>query len=922
MNIKALSLIAFLFLLPVLTFAQSGSLKGIIEDEFGAPVPASLIQIKGTQFQTKTDNTGMFLFENLDFGEYVLEVNALDMGIQTFNATVDKLENDLGKLKVAPPTPLNTQELPSVNLTESDLGEGSNSNVSGVLTASRDVFTSAAAFTFGPARFRIRGYDSENTVTYMNGAPMTQLFNGRTPFYLWGGLNDVLRSRDNSLGLAPASFAFGGIGGANSTDSRATRQRKQISASYASSNRAYENRLMVTYGSGILSNGWSFAASGSRRWADEGYVAGTYYDGWSYYLGTEKLIGLNHSVSLTVIGTPTERGKASPSVQEMYDIAGTNFYNPTWGFQDGKKRNASINETHQPLFIAGHDWKLDDKSNLQSSLSYTFGKNINTGLDWYNAPDPRPDFYRKLPSYIEDAATASLVAQILRDNEAMRQINWDQMYQTNYSSLETINNIDGIAGKTITGKRSHYILENRVSDDKNLSLNTIYNTTFQDNILFTAGATYQHQVSDNYKEVRDLLGGEFYMDLNQYAEQDFPDSTEALQNDLNRPNRVVKVGDRLGYDYTSTINKVSTWGQGQIKLEKFDVFASLELSSTSYFRTGNVRNGLFQNTSYGDSEKQSFINAGLKAGTTYKLDGRNYLTLNAAYLTRAPYMDNAFTSIRTHNQVISGLVNEKISTVEGGFQHRAPKLKVKAFAYLTDFNDGTNTVSFYHGDFRTFVNYTLTNLDKRHIGTEFAVDANVYKGLNVSAVAAIGSYYYTDRAKATISADNTAELLADNETIYSTNLPVAGSPQQAYTLGLNYRSPKFWFLNVNFNMFDGMYLDFNPARRTQNAVDLVTPDSDSWNNILDPLKLDSQFTIDVFGGKSWKMNNHIKSLKKNTFLVLNVGVSNLTNNTEFITGGYEQLRFDFEGKDQNRFAPKLFYMYGTTYFASLTLRMN
>ena len=176
--------------------------------------------------------------------------------------------------------------------------------------------------------------------------------------------------------------------------------------------------------------------------------------------------------------------------------------------------------------------------------------------------------------------------------------------------------------------------------------------------------------------------------------------------------------------------------------------------------------------------------------------------------------------------------------------------------------------------------------------------------------------------KATVSVDNTSDLLAENETVYSKNFYVAQTPQSAYTAGINYRAKKFWFINVNFNYYDNIYIDFNPARRTTAAVDLVPENSDQYKKITEQEKVDGAFTIDLFGGKSWRLNNYFSNMKRATFLVLNVGVSNLLNDKNNKTGGYEQLRYDFEDKDPDAFAPKYFYSYGATYFINLTLRMN
>ena len=139
-------------------------------------------------------------------------------------------------------------------------------------------------------------------------------------------------------------------------------------------------------------------------------------------------------------------------------------------------------------------------------------------------------------------------------------------------------------------------------------------------------------------------------------------------------------------------------------------------------------------------------------------------------------------------------------------------------------------------------------------------------------------------------------------------------PQQAYTLGLDYRSPKFWFVSLNLNHFREIYLDFNPDRRTDETVaGLLLPDrQETFDRVIGQEKLPSQFTLDFFGGKSWKINNY--------FLNLTLGINNILNNKDFRTGGFEQGRFDYDGFDTDRFPPRYFYAFGTTYSAGLTLR--
>ena len=121
--------------------------------------------------------------------------------------------------------------IPVVSLDENDNQDGSAQNISSQANAGRDPFHRAASFNFNAVRFRLRGYDADLYGTYMNGAPMENLDNGFTPFGLWGGLNDVLRNRQNTYGLQTSTMGFGNIGGANFIDTRAFKQRRQTNIS-------------------------------------------------------------------------------------------------------------------------------------------------------------------------------------------------------------------------------------------------------------------------------------------------------------------------------------------------------------------------------------------------------------------------------------------------------------------------------------------------------------------------------------------------------------------------------------------------------------------------------------------------------------------------------------------------------------------
>ncbi|HRP60154.1 MAG TPA: TonB-dependent receptor plug domain-containing protein [Vicingus sp.] len=215
--------------------------------------------------------------------------------------------------------------------------ESENQDVSGLLQSSRDVYTSIAGFNFGVARFRIRGYDSDNFTAMMNGVTLNDPEMGRAIWAYWGGLNDITRYQESKSGISASQLTFGGIGGYSNINARASSQRKGTKISYALANQTYDHRLMFTTSTGMMENNLAVTVSGSMRYANEGYVEGTFYRGASYFLSVEKKFNDKHSLGFVGYGSPTVSGGQSISVQEAYDLTGNNQYNSFWGYQAGEK---------------------------------------------------------------------------------------------------------------------------------------------------------------------------------------------------------------------------------------------------------------------------------------------------------------------------------------------------------------------------------------------------------------------------------------------------------------------------------------------------------------------------------------------------------------------------------------------------------
>lgn len=896
-NLPRILLLAVL-LIPAAVFAQQTIIKGFVFDQVnGKPIPSAEVRA-GDQVQL-TGPDGSFEITVKPAADIQLLVNMV--GYDTYTLTVKLPVTDAVAVSL---TPMSVNEAERRGITELTIAqidmedESKGQNVSGLLNASGDVFTSTAGFTFSSAYFRVRGYDSENFNVYMNNIPINDAESGWPVWAEWGGLNDATRNKEVITGLNTSRFSFSNLGGATNILTRASAQRKQTKISYSLTNRTYTNRLMFIYSTGMMENGWAFSASGSRRWGNGGYVEGTWYDAYAYFFSAEKKINNQHSVALTILGSPTKRGQMSGSVQEVYDLTGSNYYNANWGYQSGEIRNARVRNFHEPMAILNHYWTINETTKLSTSLGYSTGYNGGTALNWYKAADPRPDYYRYLPSYQTDPYVKDLVTEAWK-NPSVSQINWDRLYQVNYLA-------------NTQGDQANYMIEDRRNDQNVLNLNVLLNKNIHKNAVLSGGLEGRIYTGKHFKTVDDLLGGQYWVDIDQFAERDFVGDSARYQNDLNNPNRIVKEGDIFGYNYHIRLNEVSVWAQQELSYEKFDVALSAKLGYTEFWRDGKMRNGNHPDNSYGKSAVQNFLTPSIKAGLTYKISGRHFVVANAGYFNQAPFLRDVYLSPRVRDDLALDLKALQNISTDLSYIMRSPGMKARLTLYHTVFKGATEIRGFYHDDYRTFVNLLLSDVNKVHQGIEFGTEVKVSSTVSVTGVAAIGNFRYTSRPVGTISFENSSQP-DTTETIYCQYFYVPGSPQTAASLGLNYRHPKYWFFNANLNYFGNIYMDFNPARRTVGAIENLAEIDPKIETIVGQEKKEDQITLDLSIGKSIQIDYKY-------FININLSVSNVLDNTNLITGGFEQLRYDFETQDVSKFPPKYFYGFGRTYYLNIGFR--
>lgn len=926
----------FLIILPFLIIglcakAQINIRGTIIDAVTRQPIEGVLIVLQPSNVIQETNIKGVFEFKNIKPSTYVALVESYGYLLQSIEiSALQDIELDDILLK-----PYVAQHIGTIVLSDEELdGDDDTEQIGamGFLQASKDVFQRTAAFDWGAFWFNPRGYNAKFTSVMFNGILMNKANNGRPLWRNWGGLNDVTRyPQELTFGLDPSINNIGNVGGATNFSTLASGFRKGTSISISRANRSYNNRVMATYATGLQPNGWAFTVSGSRRWAEETLVKGTFYDAWAYFTAIEKRFNNKHSFNLTAFGTPYRRGSSSPNTQEVYSLFG-NTYNAYWGYQGSEKRNERIRTTFEPTFFLTHSWQINQRNRLQTTVGYQFGyqgsTRLNRGSGYFqnnnliiaNPPNSSPNYYKYLPSYYENQGLDINLAEVYNaDNNFIpiknRQLNWDYIYLFNQN----------LAAQ---GKSAAYYMVNDKSKASTISLNSTLAHKKGQHLTINAVLNHQLLKSDNYRELTDLLGGTPFVDVNAY------EYGNRVYNNLLIPKKLIKEGNKHNYSYRLTRNFTEVYTLFNFSYPKWDYYVAANANYTVMWREGNYQNGVYQNNSLGKSEKLDFYAISARVGATHKINGRNFIRTNAAFISTAPTLDAVFPNARYANIVTPKILNEQIYAGDISYVYRASRIKAKATGYYTQFKNQVNISRYFaEGEITVgseiinagFLTEVQQNVEKEHIGIETAAEVNVTTTLTVRAAASIGQFIYKNNPNVFFINDDTGQFFEIGKATLK-NYKVAGSPQQAYSVGLQYRSPKYWWLGASANYLANNYINIVSLKRTNFFV--VNPITGVpyqeytealAKSLLRQEKFSDEFMLNLNAGKTWRIKKY--------YLGASLNINNLLNNKNYKTGGFEQARtsnFASALEDANRAQPQFgnryWYNSGTTYFFNLFVR--
>lgn len=640
-------------LLSLPLWAQTGLRGQILDETTGQPIPGATITLMNQNISTSTNAQGEYSLLYLDAmdEEMVIDADGFVSDLQLIHLIADQVLQ-LDPIRLHPDIAQQQQEEVLLNLSEQELNddEGRTQEQASSASSSQDVFNALTSFAWSTARYRNRGYEQRYEQNYIEGLPFNALERGQFNFSAMGGLNDASRYKETTQAMEANNFAFGSLGQSTNYLMSASNYAQGWKVGLAGTNRNYKAAVRATYSSGPMANGWYVTAQLAFRFSPYVNRKGTIGEGIDYYsLGyfvtAEKRWGEHDRLSFLTFGSPTTRGQSAAVTQETYDLTnqylpnqwGWNNYNPYWGYQNGKIRNSRTVRSFDPTILASYEHKFNEKQRINAALGYHYSFYSNSAITFYNAPDPRPDYYRNLPSFLfdgqlnangafirEDGAGRPLGAVdeegILKwsqtyngttighsvdlDNYAAMtdiwtsrdshatQIDWDALYAANYANNHV--NPNGCA---------RYMVERRHNDIMETAGSFRYTDDRFSHLRLIAGAELKYARGDHYKTIDDLLGGNQWIDMDPFAERDIKELATNVgltqneieivkQNDLNHPYQVIKdKSQRFGYDYQMDMTHMRVWLQNEWKWTDIDLNYALAFTYTSMQRSSHMING-------------------------------------------------------------------------------------------------------------------------------------------------------------------------------------------------------------------------------------------------------------------------------------------------------------------------------------------
>lgn len=771
----------FVFVLAFLMMSVQGQnateISGIVTDPGGEGLLGASVYLKGTTVGTISNLEGGFVLRTQQTGEQTLVISSI--GMLTMETPVNLtgnpidlenviLESDavglvevsvFASIAIDRKTPVPVSNIKPAQIIE-QLGT---QEFPEILKSTPGVYVTKQGGAFGDSRINIRGFSSRNSAHMINGVPVNDMENGWVYWSNWAGLADVTRTMQIQRGLGAAKIALPSVGGTINILTKTTDAEAGGVVTYGVGNDGYQ-KMGLTLSSGLTESNWATTVSLAKSNGD-GYVDGTKFESYSYFLNVSKIVNDNHRVAFSLFGAPQWHGQRyDPMPISTYKDPTINSikYNADWGYKNGEVFNIRKNFYHKPMGILNHFWDVNEKLNLLTAAYMSIGTGGGTGDLGVNK------FYN---------------SNYLREN------------QPDVDRIVDENIANGAGG-------SETILRSSNNNHFWTGLLTNANYDFNDWLTLSGGVDLRYYKGKHYREVLDLLGGAYFLD----------------ESDINNPNNAAVLGDKVAYWNDGLVLWEGVFGQGEAIFGDLTAFVSGAVNNKSYSR---VEYFLEQHDGSGaQSPWYNFFGFSAKGGANYNLTKNHNVFVNAGFFENQPAFQAVFNNY--NNDANAEAPNEKIASFELGYGFRSGIFSGNVNAYYTTWKDKSKVLSYRVGGEDFFAN--LQGINARHMGIELDFLTKPTDKLSINGMASLGDWRgMNDIIDAQFFDDN--NNLVATASVYIKDVHVSDAAQTTAALGASYellRGLKFGF---NYNYYDNLYAEFQPENRTSEPEDGINPDA-------------------------------------------------------------------------------------------------
>ena len=833
--------------------------KGVVVDENDLPLIGATVVVPSTTQGTTTDAGGNFRIELRNDANSV-QISYLNYKTATLSVDRSLKNYDLGTIKMQPEaiamedvvimqsvavqrrTPVAVSTIPQQEI-EFKLGS---QEFPEILKSTPGVYATKDGGGFGDSKINMRGFKSANIAVMINGVPVNDMEWGGVYWSNWAGLSDVTRSMQTQRGMGASKISSPSVGGTINIVTNTIDAKRGGTVSYGVGNDG-ANTVTMSVSTGLMDNGWAMSLLLGKRWGD-GYIQGTGYESYNWFVNVSKRLGNNHQISLTAFGAPQKHNQRKPlyaglTIEGWNEVAkwtgeeNKYRYNAVYGFdKNGIERSSMTNEYHKPQISLNHQWQIDSKSSLSTALYVSIGRGSGYSGQGRTSADRSMWNGSSNGTLLSTSLTTDLGTEIcLRKNDGT----------FDYGAIQTLN------AESLDGSRM--VMSKSLNNHMWYGLLSTYTNELIPGLELSAGVDMRYYVGEHTNKIIDLYDGAYFIDDGDRKNVKVENNLAAA--DPNWKYEKLGVGDIVYRDYDGHVHQEGVFAQLEFTRGKVNTFVSGSVSNTGYWRVDRF----YYDLAHQRSETINFVGFTAKAGVNYNVTESSNLFLNVGYISRAPFFSGgAFLQSTTSHMTNPDAVNEKVFSVEGGYGLRTEKIALNLNAYYTLWMDKSDVRSklMSNGD---YARVNLTGIDARHSGIELDLRYKPARWVNLTGMISWGDwiwssnargYYYDSQGQPmTAKMDGTiaSGIMAEDHAwieLEQKGVHVAGSAQTTAALGVDFFPFKGLRLSANFNLYARNYADFYLGS---------TAVANTTTTVNDPWKIPVGHQVDLSASYSFKM---------------------------------------------------------------------